>query len=389
MTARRQNGSDLPALSYEAAGLRAKHTLLNAGEQLKDAVVLGYYPQAARNPFQDMLYCAAPKNHFACFSVEHYSQVAAPVSGITTVMHYHWVHRVFSDCNSRREAAEAANEFLRAVDAQRSAGIFIVWTLHNVLSHNARFPLEETALRAGLAARADAIHIMNPATRELVAKYYELDGTKVFHVPHPSYRGAYPDFMPSAQARLNLGLSSEAKVALLFGSLSPQKGTRQFLSELSNINESLDADLEVIIAGTPDSSAYMEDIYKLAAARPTVRVIEKHIDEPLLQTLFKASDIVLCPYNGGLNSGVAATAATYGRPCVVPDVMVPGMAGAEAGIIGFNSSDRGSLAQAIKSALTAAKSEDARSDLSVWADRHQPKAISQAFFSELSARIKA
>lgn len=380
-------GSELPKMSYEASALLAQHSLLADGVDPDAGCLLAYYPRAARNPFQDMLYSDARSAKVAVFPVHDAFEVVGPALGMKTIAHYHWVHRVFGQCRTSRDAAKAADKFLRHVDTQRAAGVSVVWTIHNILSHDKRFPFEETALRAGLATRADAIHIMNPATRELAAKYYELDSRKVFSAAHPSYLGVYPDFISGSDARLKMGLSPDARVVLLFGSLSPQKGTRQFLREIAQIRQDLGSKIEVLVAGAPGDPDYMEDIYWLAADDPFVHLLEGHVSEQMLQVLFKAADVAVCPYESGLNSGVAATAATFGCPCVVPDVMVPAMAGAGAGVTGFNARNRSSLSDAIKSALDAAKNPATKLALAAWSDRHRPSSTSKVFFSQLMAQI--
>lgn len=380
-------GSELPRMTYEASALLAQHSLRADGVAADAGCLLAYYPRAARNPFQDMLYSDARSAQVAVFPVHDPFEVKSPALGMKTIVHYHWVHRVFGQCQTTREAAKAADQFLRHVDAQKASGISVIWTIHNILSHDKRFPFEETALRAGLAARADAIHIMNPATRELAATYYELDSRKVFVAAHPSYLGVYPNFLPATEARQKMGLSPDANVVLLFGSLSPQKGTRQFLKEIAQIRRDVGLNIEVVIAGAPGSPDYMEDIYKFSAEDPFIHLMEGHVSEQMLQVLFKAADVAVCPYDSGLNSGVAATAATFGCPCVVPDVMVPAMAGAGAGVTGFNARNRASLAEAIKSAFDAGRNPSTKQALAAWAERHRPSSISKVFFSQMLAQL--
>lgn len=373
--------------SFDEACVDAKLSLFSKGVNLDEAHLLAYYPPVHRNPFQHMLYSAAFSQGFACFPVrDKLEEVGAPPVKAPLAVHYHWVHRVFTGAETTREAARQANTFLELVDAQKDAGLKILWTVHNLLSHSARFVDEEIELRANLAARADLVHIMNPATVELCGRYYELNPSKTFMVPHPSYFGVYGDYIGAEQARFDLGLTPEDKTVLLFGSLGPHKGARQFISELANLEAALNVRLRVLIAGQPSDADYMEEIYALVSDKANVSLYERHIDDQTVQTLFRATDAVVCPYDIGLNSGVAATAATFGRPCVVPDILVPAMAGMGTGIIGFNPQDRASLVVAVGRALEARSNPETEKMLTHWAELHRPRAISAAFFEALRER---
>lgn len=372
--------------SFDEACVDAKLSLFSKGVDLEEAHLLAYYPPVHRNPYQHMLYAAAFEQGFACFPVRDLADVGAPPVNAPLGVHYHWVHRVFAGAQTSRDAERMAQDFLDQVDQQKDAGLKIIWTVHNLLSHSARFVDEEIELRAGLGDRADFVHIMNPATVELCARYYELNASKTFLVPHPSYFGVYGDYISAEQARFDLGITPEDKTLLLFGSLGAHKGTRQFLRDLESLEVELGHRLRVLIAGQPTDAAYMEEIYTLAANKPNVFLFERHIDDQTVQTLFRATDAVVCPYEIGLNSGVAATAATFGRPCVVPDILVPAMAGASAGIVGFNPMDRSSLSVAIGRALEARINPATETALIHWAEMHRPRAMSRAFFEALRMR---
>ena len=372
--------------SFDETCVDAKLSLYARGVNLEEAHLLAYYPPVKRNPYQQMMYSAAFEEGFACFPVHDLSDVSEPPVKAPFGVHYHWVHRVFADASTSREAERAAQDFLETVDRHKDLGLKVVWTVHNLLSHSARFIDEEIELRAGLGDRSDFVHIMNPATVELCGRYYELNANKTFMVPHPSYFGVYGDYITAEQARFDLGITPEDKTVLLFGSLGPHKGTRQFLRELDDLQNELGVRLRVLIPGQPSDAAYMEEIYALVAGKPNVSLIERHIDDQTVQTLFRATDIVVCPYDIGLNSGVAATAATFGRPCVVPDILVPAMTGVGTGIIGFNPANRASLAVAIAAALEAGSNPETEFSLVQWAEMHRPRAISQAFFAALRER---
>lgn len=373
--------------TFEEACVDAKLSLFSQGIAPENANLLAYYPRAYSNPFQNMLYSAGLENGFGCFSANSLDAIKDPVVDAPLFMHYHWVHRIFNQIETTRDAVRAVAIFHDHLDQLRDDGVQIIWTIHNLLSHRAKFPDEELELRAGLGARADHIHIMNPATRELCAQYYELEANKIFCVPHPSYYGVYGDYTSRAQARFDLGIMPEQRVLLLFGSLGRYKGAKEFLTGLEQLEDEMGERVRVLIAGAPDETDYMEEIYALASSRPNVSVFGHHIKDNFVHILFRACDAVVCPYDIGLNSGVAATAATFGCPVVVPDILVPTMTGAEAGVVGFNPHQSDSLNRAVLLALEAARNPATQDALSKWTARNQPRLVSQRFFAALKARV--
>ena len=72
--------------------------------------------------------------------------------------------------------------------------------------HGARFEAEEAALSADIVDRCAAVHILARGTPELVAGWFTIPADKILEVPHPSYAGAYEDFITREQARHELGL---------------------------------------------------------------------------------------------------------------------------------------------------------------------------------------
>ena len=74
------------------------------------------------------------------------------------VFHLHWEQPVYVAAADEAGAFALTQDFLRALDAFRAAGGFLVWTLHNASPHEERFPAVNMAMQQGLAQRADLVH---------------------------------------------------------------------------------------------------------------------------------------------------------------------------------------------------------------------------------------
>jgi beta-1,4-mannosyltransferase len=353
-----------------------------AGYDVASAAILGGFPYAARNPFQDLLYSEGLSNGVACLSLSSPSDMLRAPSNVKRFAHYHWLQTSFFGLKAAKDAMAAAKGRVAELKRLQEAGVCTLWTVHNTLSHNAVFPDEEIYLRTEVAANVDHIHIMNPETLALCGSHYKLPADKVFELPHPSYQGVYGCYVPAAEARLRLGIAPDELVFLLFGSLSPQKGTRQFLSKIDQLQKLCGGRGRVLIAGAPGDPEFMEDIYRLTAGRGDVSLHLGHIEERDIQLYMGAANATICPYTSGLNSGVINTALTFGVPVVAPAALARSVPGACEAVFGYADGD---INDCLKACANVAATDKASLEalLSKWAADYASKPISSQFFDKI------
>jgi glycosyltransferase involved in cell wall biosynthesis len=123
---------------------------------------------------------------------------------------------------------------------------------------------------------------------------------------------------PVASARNTLGLSSDAFVILLYGSLSRRKGVEQLLRAVESLG---DAQVVALVAGKPDdeiaellSSNWCRDMQK---SGQLVARTEFHDDQSEAE-VFCAANLVWLGYTGGSfgSSGVLYQAGSAGLPVI-------------------------------------------------------------------------
>ncbi|MBV1901299.1 MAG: glycosyltransferase [Kordiimonadaceae bacterium] len=345
--------------------------------------LLAYYPRVKQNPFQQMLYASGFESGFACFDAQSVDDMLAGPKGQPLIAHYHWLYNAMKGAKNAQDAAAMASVFLDKVRAQKGAGHTVIWTVHNILSHNSAFPEEEATLRAEMAKLADHIHIMNPDTVALCAPYYEVPEHKVFHVPHPSYSGVYGDYLSKAEARHTLGLQAEDKVFLLFGSMMPQKGSLRFLAQLDALQKAFEGRARIVIAGKANDEAYMAKVMQLIAGRGDVQLHSGYVSDQQVQLYFKAADVAVCPYALTLNSGVVMTAASFGRSSVVPNVLAGVLADVARQTAAYDSEDMDACIAACVKAVAISEVADTEAVLRNWAKSLAPRYVSNRFFDVL------
>lgn len=370
-------GSHLDALGYRMrAGVRSA--------PIDDPLLIGYHPAAFGNPYQQILYAAAPLEGAMAFPLVRLADLNQLRWPGQVVCHLHWLSGVLQKCATPEHGRDAISRFIEQVDSLRERGVRFVWTAHNVLPHEAQQPELECELRQSVIDRMDAIHIMTRRTFAATDVFYSLPATRTFLCEHPSYEGVYPDFVDRQTARYELELSPAARVFLFFGSIQEYKG----LHELADAFEALGDrdDLYLVIAGIPTDKRLARELAERFAANERVRLHLRRIPVEEVQYFFRAADYALCPYKSLLNSGVAALAHSFEVPVVAP------YAGALAdsidlgGGIGYDGGSPGALERALTQALETDPATYAPA-ISQWCARSRPQSVSRRFMSALREKL--
>lgn len=347
--------------------------------------VLTYAPLAQVNPFQRLLYCRAAQAGYAVVPAVKFEELGAVNWKGRSVFHLHWLASVLAGAESDLDAANRVKSFEKRMLEWRRNGHKIVWTMHNILPHNAAYIQAEIALRNVVVANSDAIHIMSPGSVDMARQYYEVPEEKVFLIPHPSYENWYADARDPATARFDLGVGQNDFVFVQFGALQRYKG----ILEMVEAYESLRAmyplrSFRLIIAGISSDKSYLAEILEAISGLSTISLIQGAMQEKEIQTLFNAANVIVAPYMQTLNSGVAMLAATFKKPLVAPDVGGVAQTYSEDTTLLYSGSKENTLVDAMKRSLNHCISENVFMNI---LNKHRPDAISLNFCNELNNRL--
>lgn len=236
--------------------------------------------------------------------------------GSGDVFHMQWTAPIVQRADDATEARARLDRFRSAVDGARGRGARLVWTVHNVLPHDARHLELELELNRYLAGAADVVHVMNVATAEAVAPYYELDAERIVHIPHPSYQGVYPSSVSREEARASFGLGDDDHAVLAFGQMRPYKGLDVLVEAVRRVPA--DRRPVLLLAGRT-SDADRDAIDEMLSDDLRVAREHDHVADDDVQRWFRAADVAVFPYRRVLNSGSLHLAASFGVPSVLPD----------------------------------------------------------------------
>lgn len=280
---------------------------------------IGVFPAWEDNPYLNYLYLAARSRGFELSPATTFASGVALLERLGTgdVFHMHWTAPVVQRADDAEDAASRLARFVGAVDAARARGVLVVWTIHNVLPHDAKFRDVEIDLCRSLAERADVIHALSPATESMTAAYYPLPSDRVVQIPHPSYQGVYANSADRDSARRSLGIAPTDRAVLFFGQMRPYKGLDALFAAVDSLPDDQSAETVLLLAGRTRP----EDMQAVEAALPRrVRVVRDHsfIPDEDVDRWFRAADVAVYPYRAILNSGSLHLAATFGVRALLP-----------------------------------------------------------------------
>lgn len=118
-----------------------------------------------------------------------------------------------------------------------------------------------------------------------------------------------------------LGIQENRKIFLLFGVLTPRKGTHELLEALSLLSEGSAQQVCVLLVGptSAEEKKYIENYTENLCSDSPVQII-KHFDfvkDSDVQAYFQLSDVILAPYQRHVGmSAVLVRAATAGKPVI-------------------------------------------------------------------------
>ena len=288
--------------------------------QTAPRVRLFYYPDYNRsNPYQRLLYSCFPQT-FQVMPGDLDSVLSSiNDSGVSLdhVFHLHWTTPVLAKAVSRNDARENLESFLDKLDRVIKSNALLVWTVHNILPHEAHYPDLETILCREVAARASIIHVHSFRVPELLRSYYSLPLHKTVVAAHGNYCGQYPGWS-TEEARIRLELDLNCPVFLFLGRIRPYKGLGDLARAFSRCRQKYPRAILIIAGQIADSD--LQDVSRLFLDMPGVKFFPGRVPGKDMGLYLAAADYLVLPYKRVLTSGSVLLGHSYGLPVIVPDL---------------------------------------------------------------------
>lgn len=276
-----------------------------------------FFPDwSKRNPYQKLLYSSIAKNYGARIKgyEKHFftNELLENSRDQFDYIHLHWLH-TFMDFSKH----DGADPFFEKVKYAKSLGYKIIYTAHNIISHDSEYKERELAFRQEAVAMFDYILVHGMFAKERVINELGVDEQKVYVVSHGSYEGYYPNYIQQEIARKKFSISANDFVYLFFGNIKGYKGVDALLEAYANIR-SRHSNTKLIIAGRIFEEQAGEMIKNYAEKDPTIIFRPGFIEEEEAQYFFNAANIVVLPYKRILTSGAAILSFSFHKPVIAP-----------------------------------------------------------------------
>lgn len=238
-----------------------------------------------------------------------------------SVVHFHWLDLyIFSDSRPKTAAAVVLTVFQLLVI--RARGIPMVWTVHNVISHESPYPRLERWFKRGFVRLGFCTHLFvhcEDAADRVLEEYAlpESVRERVTVIPHGHYLDNYENEISRDDARARLGFGADELVFLFFGQIKPYKGIFDLLDVFGSIER---PEYRLLIAGNPVTAPVRRAIEERATGDDRVRHVLEFIPDDEIQRYMNAADVLVLPYTEISTSGSAILAMSFGKPMIVPRI---------------------------------------------------------------------
>lgn len=268
------------------------------------------------------------------------------------IFHFHWLHP-FLCSRFYIIAVIKGLFFISYVFMIKSFGKKVVWTVHNLMHHEANHPRLEAYFRKTFAHLSDGLIVHCEAVIEQLRQTFCLPQhsiNKIHVLHHGNYIGAYENVSGKENSRNRLGIKNEDIVFLYFGMIRPYKGIFRLIEGFEQLKL---PDSRLLIVGRPQNTDAQTAIEKRSQHDPRIMLDLRYIPDNEIQYYFNAADVVVLPYEQILTSGTLILALSYAKAVIAPRLgCVPDVLDERGGVLYAPEDDRGVL-KAMKTIINA------------------------------------
>jgi beta-1,4-mannosyltransferase len=272
----------------------------------------------AGNPYQELLAHALASRGIDVTFLSDYHRGLPLARGVHNaapdIVHMHWPEKYFAGRGDSWDRLRLARYPLDLwLTGLRQP---IVLTAHNLFPHNKG---TDAAVRRNVrrtVRSAKAIFAHGEAARGRLLETFDVNGSRVHVIPFGDHSVHLGPPLPKGGARAKLGIADAAKICLVFGTVSPYKGTDALVRYWTQAA----LPYRLVVVGPVLSRDFASELASAGAGCEFVdlRLSEKWLDDEELRTWLSAADCTIFNYREIFTSGAAPLARSYGLPLLIP-----------------------------------------------------------------------
>jgi beta-1,4-mannosyltransferase len=302
------------------------------------------------NPYQRLLAKALARYGV---TVEFWSGKLHPmkIARGKEIIHLHW-WEPYLFANSRIKALVNAIYLLVVTLTWRLLSRRVVWTVHNLRSHESRAPLAERTIVKGLTRTVSSLIFHCQNAKDLFVEEYgqaSVVEKKASVIPHGHFVSYYEHSLDRESPRNQLGLDSSDLVFLYFGVIRRYKDLGTLVDAFKDVQI---ASARLLIRGRLWSQDMLDDYTTLVEGDPRINARFGFVPDEEVDVLLNAADAVILPFRSILTSSSLILAMSYSKALIVPPIgCIPETIHPD-GCLFFEPGDSGSLRRALEKAAT-------------------------------------
>jgi glycosyltransferase involved in cell wall biosynthesis len=264
----------------------------------------------AWNPYQTLLYEGLPATPVSEF--QELLAICESAASLPQIVHLHWLSPITG--LERARATQHAEALQSALSRARDGGAKLVFTVHNMASHEAANPDLERSLTAWLVKQADVVHVHHRSVIEPLQRWLgPVDGRWVV-AEHGPYRHTASI---TAQALFEVfDLEPDAEIIAVPGQLRAYKNI-EFIAEVLRDWAPPTPRTRVVFVGgiTPGADPRLVDQLRRL---PFVRFGRRILDHDEFSAMVQQARAVWLSYREISTSGSLFHAVSAGTPVIAP-----------------------------------------------------------------------
>ena len=272
------------------------------------------YSYRLTNPYTSLLYEAVEQGNKVKISE---FKVRQALTQTYDLLHVHWPDIILKGVPTWKTYSYVV-KLVVVFTWLKLRGTKLVWTIHNLKSHERNFPRLERWFMNWFINQVDGvIALSHPALTAALEHYPKLRHKPSAITPHGHYKTIYPNQIDQDEARCILNLQGTHNFVCLFlGQIREYKNVPHLIRCFRSLHQD---NIRLIVAGKPSSDLLKQKVIQAAAGDCRINLNLKFIPDQDVQQFMNAADLVVLPYQEILNSGSAVLALSFNKPLLVPD----------------------------------------------------------------------